>query len=309
MRLTTVGFLAGSLVLCAATIRPAGAAEANCAADPQDCAGLAYVALTYPYERLPGSYLYVDGGTYPYVAIGKHLLDDSTLRLPGGEVMTARKLLTDLGLAAEIDRPLKPVVGYGSNPAPSQLARKFAPGSFEGHAVVPVMKGELRDFDVVWTPLFVGYGALPATIAPSPGTTVEVWVTWLDAAAEARMDDSEGTGHLYAVVDLPPGSYRFDGPDPETLAAYFACAGTLAPGGTALAVAGVPAIGRSFRAVDETGALAAVMPALGWTGSALELVMANLTDVGGRAARNEAIKGLGSFAGGLSKAAAAGCGS
>lgn len=61
MRFRTIAVLAGSLILAAATLRSANGAEANCAADPKACAGLAYVALTYPYERLPDSYLYVEG--------------------------------------------------------------------------------------------------------------------------------------------------------------------------------------------------------------------------------------------------------
>ena len=40
----------------------------------------------------------------------------------------------------------------------------------QGSAVIPVMKGRLTGYDVVWTPVFVEYGAMPATLTPSPGT-------------------------------------------------------------------------------------------------------------------------------------------
>lgn len=307
MHLRVQGSALLAIVLSLVLARPAEAAEAQCGPKNESCAELAYLALTYPYERLPGSYLFVDGGIYPYLSFGQHLLDDSTVRLPSGKAIAVRDLLNELGLAAEITKPQRAVIGYGSNPAPAQLSRKFAQHLIDEPAVIPVIKGQLKDFDIVWTPVFVGYGALPATIAPSPGTTVEIWVTWLDAAEFKRMDATEDAGSLYAVAELPAENYSFDGPQPDDLDFYFSCAGALTINGEALAVASVPATGRRFRGVDESGAIEAVLPTLSWTDSILELVTANLRDPAVRSAHNEIIKSLGSLASAFARHADSGC--
>jgi len=287
------------LILLAAgllVVSPAHAAENgahSCAGLDYSCEQLVELGFTYPFAREPGSYLFVNGAVYPYRRVTGQLLDDSTVALPDGTEITVRKLLATFGLGAEAQRALVPVIGYGSDPAPSQLRRKFVSSGFHGNAVIPVIKGRLRDYDIVWSPFFVGYGAMPSTISPSSGTDVEIWVTWLDAETVRRMNASEGTGELYAFGSLSGVQADLDGPKPAELFVYVACYGALKIDGTILALAPVPAHGRTARPVDSPTALRAVLPRLGWQGSVLDLLYANVSDPDGRAERTRRIRQLG----------------
>jgi hypothetical protein len=280
---------------------PTAAGDASTASG--DWPSLVYQGFMYPYQREPGSYLFVNGAVYPYMHITDQLLGDSTVRLPDRSEISVSQLLASLGLAQLVGEHLKPAVGYGSNPAPSQLARKYAAQSATGHAVIPVMKGHLSDYDVVWTPVFVGYGAMPATITPSPGTEVDVWITWLTDRFVKTMSESEhagkaesGSQSLYAFATLENAQYAFDGPDPDELKAYVSCFGALSIDGEILAVAAVAALGRNFRAIDSADALKAVAPTIGWRGSVLDLLYANVSEPQKRATRSDKLRPLGVIA-------------
>ena len=104
------------------------------------------IAKTYPYRVPRASFVYVDGRADP--------------------------------LEGPLDRSGRiPVIAYGSNRAPEQLARKFA-GWPRGTGRAGDA-ARLADHDVVYGAHFTAYGALPAVLARSPGTAVEVSVTWL----------------------------------------------------------------------------------------------------------------------------------
>lgn len=285
-------------MLCAAVwLAAQGMAAAAGTGASESAPSLVYQGFTYPYPREPGSYLFIDGAVYPYVHVTDHLLGDSTVRLPDGSEISARHLLSTLGLARLVGERLEPVVGYGSNPAPSQLSRKYAADISSGDAVIPVMKGYLSGYDVTWTPVFVDYGAMPATITPSPGTRVDIWVTWLPDSLVAQMSRTEHVGvHLYALATLTKADYAFDGPDPAPLKLYVSCFGALTIDGRTLAVAAVPALHRRFRAMTSSQALAAVAPTIGWRGSVLDLLYANVSDPQGRARRSDKLRPLGLIA-------------
>jgi len=107
-------------------------------------------AAAYPYARPDHSYVYDDGATVA--------LDEFP-----GEVTAGRT----------------PVLAFGSNAAPEQLRRKFGATP---DTVIPVIRADLADFDVVYSAHLTAYGAVPATLAPSPGARLQTWVTWLDDA-------------------------------------------------------------------------------------------------------------------------------
>ncbi len=273
--------------------KPAGSAEGGGCDDGKSCANLVYQGFTYPFPREPGSYLFIDGDAYPYLQVSDNLLGDSTVRLPDGSAIAVKDLLAALDLADLVDEPLLPTVGYGSNPAPSQLARKFRRQSIASSAVIPVMKGRLTGYDVVWTPVFVEYGAMPATLTPSPGTDVDIWVTWLTEPLVEHMSETEHVGDFYAFAELTGVDYAFDGPDPKALEVYLSCFGALTMAGETLAVAAVPALQRRFRPIDSPTALDSVRPTLDWQGSVLELLYANVSAPAERAARTGKLKSLG----------------
>ena len=117
-------------------------------------------ALDYPYEPITHSQILTKAGSIPFDEAATH-----------GRI---------------------PVLAIGSNRAPEQLRRKFP--SLES---LPVEQVELLEHDVVYAARVSGYGAMPATLAHSPGTSVQVAVTWLTSAQLEMMDASEGLGVGY----------------------------------------------------------------------------------------------------------------
>ena len=137
------------------------------------------------------------------------------------------------------------VLAYGANAAPSRLRRKFsaqAPG-----VVFPVLKARLYDFDIVYACHYSSYGALPATPAPSPGTAVEIAVTYLDRRQLARMHETELSSQNYVFG-------RLDGVVLEleelgslgVVNSYWTRHGFFASTGGPLALSAIAAEGRRF---------------------------------------------------------------
>ena len=93
------------------------------------------------------------------------------------------------------------LVGYGSNAAPSQLRRKLA--AHEPGWAVPVAAARLREADAVYSAHITRYGAIPATLHPSPGTAIDVVVTLLSPRQAELVRASEGGN--YDLVPLDPG--------------------------------------------------------------------------------------------------------
>ncbi|MDF1793588.1 MAG: hypothetical protein P1U88_16865 [Thalassobaculaceae bacterium] len=177
-------------------------------------------ALEYPYPAYPDAYLFRDGRPEP---------------LPFG-----------VGFAS-----LTPVIAVGSNRAPAQLARKF-----DRMAVsIPVTRLIARDLDVVHAAHMAGYGAVPATLAPSPGTEVELWITWLDEAALHRMDETEAVGVNYGRHDQDLDIVAADGPAPRTALVYRALRGCLSFDGAMVPLSAIPATGRSAPALSQRDVL------------------------------------------------------
>ena len=131
-------------------------------------------AKTYPYETPGYSYVYEDARIMP---------------------------LADWpGPLDELFADRTAVLAFGSNASPDQLTRKF--GEFLG-AVIPVTQARLQDHDVVYSAHITSYGAIPATLAPSPGTLLKTWVTWLspsqlDHMHRTEMGSSGGAAVNYA---------------------------------------------------------------------------------------------------------------
>jgi len=164
-------------------------------------------ARGYPYARPSSSFVFHGGAA--------HTFEDGAWPAAGG--LAGPACVQALGLAcaraaaatvAALDAGLTPVLAIGSNAGPAQLARKFGGRAFAGTAI-PAPRGLLHGFDVVFAPLVSSYGSVTATLAPSPGTAVEVYVSWLDPAALRRMHDTEAAYDLVAL-DLRRGST--DGP-------------------------------------------------------------------------------------------------
>ncbi len=128
-------------------------------------------ALTYPYTVPGESYLFAGGQAQAYQP---------------PSAMPERRI---------------PIIGYGSNRSPEQLARKFP----EPGQQIPVEAAWLADFDVVYSARISGYAAIPATVAHCPGCRLPVMLTWLSLEQLPVMHRSEGVGVAYdfGVLEVP----------------------------------------------------------------------------------------------------------
>lgn len=175
--------------------------------DPQETAAILARALAYPYAAPERSYLYLDGGT--------------------------RELPTE-----EADFSARtPLLSYGANAAPDALARKLSP--LPG-VEMPVLRAELAGFDVVYSAHISPYGAVPATLYESPGTTVPVFIIHPTAEQRALLTASEPN---YDLVEV------------EGIAAYRSKHGPLLIDGSPVALAAIRAAGRTLPELDEPAIL------------------------------------------------------
>jgi hypothetical protein len=139
-------------------------------------------ALGYPYEAPRRSFALVGGRTVD----------------PGS---------VDLGPS-----PREPLLAYGSNASPDVLERKL------GGLGEPVLaeRASLSGFDVVYSAHISPYGSVPATLAPSAGTEVDVFVLRLTPAQSHAIEATEQNYELSEADGLPAylsrnGCLRLDG--------------------------------------------------------------------------------------------------
>jgi hypothetical protein len=255
------------------------------------CEELVALGYAYPYAREAGSYLFVNGAAYPYVELSHGLLTHATVQI-GSAVVTAAELLQTVGLADRVTRRRTPVIGYGSNGTVGALTRKYVAHAVKEPAVIPVTRALLHHYDVVWSPNLVFNGAMPATIVGSPGTIAEVWITWLDDVELKRMHETEGAGTAYSFGTLPPARLVSKVPLSEPPHVYVDCHGALALDGVVQAIAGVPATGRRFPAVDSEQAMGGVASYIGWPGSVFALLLDNVRSPARRVERTQTLAAL-----------------
>jgi hypothetical protein len=97
------------------------------------------------------------------------------------------------------------VVAVGSNAAPAQLVRKFAPVGLS--CVVPVIEARVTGLRILPSAHLNPAGYVPWTAAATNSSAeelVSVFVTFLDDAQLARLDETEPN---YERVPLVPGRY------------------------------------------------------------------------------------------------------
>jgi hypothetical protein len=164
-------------------------------------------ALEYPYATPDHSYLYRDGEVHELPEEGPDLAGRT------------------------------PLLSYGANSAPEALARKLAP--LPG-VEMPVMRSQLPGFDVVYSAHVSPYGAVPATLHESQGTTAPVFV--LHPTAEQRA--------LLTATEL-----NYDLVEVEGMSAFRSKHGCLHLDGSPVALAAVRSVGRILPELDEPAVL------------------------------------------------------
>ncbi len=201
-------------------------------ADSEETAAILERALAYPYATPNRSYLYLDGGARELAGAGADL--------------SART----------------PLLSYGANAAPDALARKLAP--LPG-VEMPVLRSELEGFDVVYSAHVSPYGAVPATLLESSGTTAPVFVVYPTEAQRALLAASEPN---YDLVEL------------NGMGAYRSKHGPLSVEGKPVALAAVRSTGRTLPELDEPAVLEHVRSHLA-PGSSLEDFVGDCVGRGG----------------------------
>ncbi len=188
-------------------------------------------ALAYPWERPLGSYLLgVDG-------------------VEGFEAMAPERREGVLASFTGADSGRLPVLAIGSNAAPEALERKFAHFDAEEDRAVLALTGRLHEFDVGVAAQPTMYGSLPATLFPSPGTAVSATLLWVTLAQFTQLTWSEFTyrlGQLRARFEVEENGTSFN----EVLV-FVSRFGAFSPDGEPVALAAIPATGRSAPELSE----------------------------------------------------------
>jgi len=226
--------------------------------------------LRYPWTRPDRSYLLRDGET--------HLLHE----------------LDEAGRAAILERHLGPaaervaLLAIGANVAPKNLAVKLAHHAEVEDREILVLAGDLHELDVVACAAVAVYGAMPATLAASPGTKVRAAVMLVNATQLTTLTWGEMTyrlGRLHGArftVEDAVHDVELDSP-----LAFVSRWGAFAPDGAAAPLAAIAATGRKAPAWTQQQLLdRAADLALGPGGGGAEaLTRIGYRDVGDMAAR------------------------
>ncbi len=203
-------------------------------AGPRECDAAAVErALGYPWKRPAHSYL-LSGGALTAIDAIDHRRREAVLdRFVAGRGRSGRV----------------PLLAIGSNGAPGALWSKLAHFPDPEDRDVLVITGHLHDFDVGASAHVAAYGALPATLFPSPGTAVRTAILWL---TERQFTQLVWTELSYALGRLDT---RFAADEPEfdvgDVVAFVSRFGTFAPDGAPLALAAVPARRRTADALSQ----------------------------------------------------------
>ncbi|MEA2124890.1 MAG: hypothetical protein QOI80_1672 [Solirubrobacteraceae bacterium] len=137
-----------------------------------------------------------------------------------------------------------PILAIGSNASPEALTRKFAHFEDPRDREILVLAGDLHDFDVGPAATVAIYGAMPATLFESPGTAVRAAVLYATEAQATQLTWSE-LSYRFGRLD----GIRFDVEearvDLTSVFVYVNRFGHFAPGEESLALAAIPARGRT----------------------------------------------------------------
>jgi hypothetical protein len=209
---------------------------------------------------------------YPYEAPLRSFVQVGTRSeaLPPGQL--------DLG-----DR--QPLLAYGANPAPAVLTRKLAALR---RVPLPVLRGELSGFDVVYSAHISPYGAVPSTLQRSTQTVAPVFVLYPTAAQLELLSATEPNYELRRLSDLDLRADRVGGLG--ELDAYVSRHGCLALDDSEIALAAVASVARRFPAIGEVEVLERVRHLLA-PELDLERFVESSLDPGLAAARTTVLRG------------------
>jgi hypothetical protein len=143
-----------------------------------------------------------------------------------------------------------PLLSYGANAAPAVLARKLAALP---DLPLPVLRGALDDFDVVYSAHISPYGAVPSTLQRSPGTRTPVFFAFPTAEQLQLLTATEPNYELRRLAGLRAETEL--GVEIEATSAYLSRHGCLVLDDSEVALAAVEAIDRRLPALGEVEVL------------------------------------------------------
>jgi hypothetical protein len=218
--------------------------------------------LRYPWYRPQGSYLLRDGETT--------LLQE--LDAPGRAAVLERHA----GRAA--------LLAIGGNAAPKYLSAKLAHHPEPEEREVLVLVGDLHDFDVVACAAVAFYGAMPATLAVSPGTAVRAAILMVTATQLTTLAWGEfpyRVGRLCGATFTVDDAVEVEAGSPLAFVSRW---GAFAPDATPASLDAIPASGRNGRAWTQRELLDRAGEIVLGEGNDAEALMRTVWSLGGRAA-------------------------
>jgi hypothetical protein len=227
-------------------------------------------ALAYPYSIPSGSYVFDGEDAIP--------LDD---------------YFSERGISfSELISGRTPVLAAGSNASPYQLRTKRERFGLAGE--IPVIKARLSGFDVVYSARITSYGSVPATLRPSPGTAVDLFVTFLNEEQLFPMDKSEDAhiknGNYRRELFTGGGLEMEEEIDPGEVWVYQSNRGCLLLGGECAALSAISVQGRRLPALSQKEVQEWVRDHLVPGAPLDEFIRENIGDKAIRDARNERLK-------------------
>jgi len=212
-------------------------------------------AFGYPWPRPPASFLIDGEATKPLDAVA------------------------DVAAGARY-----PLLAFGSNGAPDTLVRKLA-GLPPGERRLPVVAGDLHDFDVCAAAHPTFYASLPATLFPSPTTVLRASILWVSEPQLTALAWTEVSYHLGCLDGI---SFAPDIPGAQPIDSAYAFVsrwGAHCVEGEVAALAALPAAARTVPAYTQEELLGRLArDALGPGATARDLVAAIYEDFGAAAA-------------------------
>jgi hypothetical protein len=141
-----------------------------------------------------------------------------------------------------------PVLAIGSNKSPEQLLRKFGHQDF-----LPVTFVKLCDYDVVYAAHMASYGSIPAILTASPGTIIEIAVTWLSKLQLEHMHKTEaiGVNYDYGIAKALKIISDYDYENQE-MGCYLGRRGCLSVKGDIIALTEIIATNRVFKEFKQS---------------------------------------------------------
>ena len=202
---------------------------------------------TYPGKRPKHSFLFYSDSILPISMINGKKLEESLVLKNGNESTIKSELEHPKTTRFERFEDRYLVIGYGSNANPAQLKNKFQGTS----SIFPVFKGRLKNFDIVYASFFSPYGAIPATIDSSKGTSVEVWASLLDKKQLELMDKTEGREKSYWLVKIDGELILENGESFSPLYSYVATSGVLTLNHELIRLKEVNVLNPNFKGLSE----------------------------------------------------------